>query len=64
MPAPAALGHGDPIPDLLEVAEEVAPVAIADDRSGRNFDYQVVGPLAEAVGALAVLAAFGLPVPL
>ena len=42
----------------------MAPVAIADQGPRRDLDDQVVAAAAEAIGALAVLAAFGLPVPL
>ena len=51
-------------PGCLQVAEQVAAVAIADQGPRRDLDDQVRAAAAEAVGPLAVLAPLRPPVPL
>ena len=64
MPAAAAAGDDDLVAGRLQVAEQVAAVAVADQGPRRDLDDQVLAAAAEAVRALAVLAAVRLPVPL
>ena len=64
VPAASAARHDHFIAGSLQVAEHVAAVAIANERAGRDLDDQVLARPPEAIGALAVLAAVRLPVPL
>ena len=64
VPAASAASHDHLVAGLLQVAQQIAPIAIAHQRPRGDVDDRVRAAAAEAVGALAVLATFGLPVSL
>ena len=64
IPAPSPLGDGHPIVGMLHVLQDVALVAVADDRADGDLDHEVGGAPAGASGTLAVLPVVGLPVAL
>ena len=60
--AATALGDDDLVTVLLEVAQDVAAIAVADDGARRHGNEELVSLAAVAVGRLALAAAFGPPV--
>ena len=61
-PPPAARGDDDLLAGAVEVAQDVAAVAVVDDRAGRHGDDEVFGLAAVAVARLALAAGVGAPV--
>ena len=64
VPTLSAAGDNHAVTSALQVAENMAAVAIADDRAGRDVNIEVVGIGTGAVGTLTMLAPFRSPVAL
>src|SRR5205823_6338119 len=54
--AAAALGHGDLLAHLGQIAQQVAAVAVEDQRARRHVDEEILGLVAVAVGPAAAAA--------
>ena len=61
-PAPPARGDDDLLAAPVQVAQDVAPVAVVDDGPGRDGDDEVFGLAARAAARLALAAGVGAPV--
>ena len=59
-----AMRHDHLIAGVLQVAQQMTTVAIANQGPGRNLDDQIRAAAPEAIGTLAVLAALCLPMAL
>ena len=64
VPSAASPSDDDLVAGSLEVPEQVAAIAVADQRSGRNLDHQILGASPEFIGTFAVIAALRSPVSL